>query len=668
MKSTQIKTLGIVMGLLAAAQAFPVDVRSLLQEMPDLFRLTRRANPSYTTSQASSYDRASKNPQTEWFANNDWGQFLRVEEVGGRKEYVMAELKGPGAVVRIWSANPVGVVRFYFDGQSSPAFVANLGDLLNGKVAPFGSPYAYMAARGTNLYFPFPYAKSLKITVDDSAGENVKRLYYHVNYRTYPGGTQVKTFSREQLGDVMDLIQQTAKRLRDPEPPAMIAREQAGRTTLLPKQPVEILRGSGNAAVAELRIRLKSSQPAPEDVAWDDPRALQQVTRHVRIVAEFDGERCIDAPVADFFGQVAGLAPFATLPLETTADGWMVCRFMMPWGKSASIRLENLGTAIVSAEFDYKVAHYRWGSESMHFHAQWASDTTFTRPMRDMEFLKVQGEGRFVGASLHIANPVPTWWGEGDEKVFVDGEAFPSTFGTGTEDYFGYAWGSPQLFQEAYHAQPRCDGPGTQGHSTVMRFHVFDDIPYKKSIQFDIELWHWAEVEVEFDRMAYWYARPGGSQARQTDPKQLSLVHIAKPEPVKGALEGESMKVIERTGGVTETQDFGDLSNGKQLWWRDGKVGDKLVLEFPVAEDGEYGVVGNFCIAPDYGRHWITIEGQRIAQPMEFYSSGLSWQVRSLGRFKLKKGTARLTIEVEGKHASAVARYMFGLDYLLLKK
>ncbi|HQU18929.1 MAG TPA: hypothetical protein PLA92_07785, partial [Fimbriimonadaceae bacterium] len=191
---------------------------------------------------------------------------------------------------------------------------------------------------------------------------------------------------------------------------------------------------------------------------------------------------------------------------------------------------------------------------------------------------------------------------------------------------------------------------------------------YKKSIQFDIELWHWAEVEVEFDRMAYWYARPGGSQARQTDPKQLSLVHIAKPEPVKGALEGESMKVIERTGGVTETQDFGDLSNGKQLWWRDGKVGDKLVLEFPVAGDGEYGVVGNFCIAPDYGGHWITIEGQRIAQPMEFYSSGLRWQVRSLGRFKLKKGTARLTIEVEGKHASAVARYMFGLDYLLLKK
>lgn len=32
------------------------------------------------------------------------------------------------------------------------------------------------------------------------------------------------------------------------------------------------------------------------------------------------------------------------------------------------------------------------------------------------------------------------WWGEGDEKFFVDGEKFPSSFGTGSEDYIGYAW------------------------------------------------------------------------------------------------------------------------------------------------------------------------------------------------------------------------------------
>lgn len=38
------------------------------------------------------------------------------------------------------------------------------------------------------------------------------------------------------------------------------------------------------------------------------------------------------------------------------------------------------------------------------------------------------------------------WWGEGDEKFFVDGERFPSTFGTGSEDYIGYAWAAEPPF------------------------------------------------------------------------------------------------------------------------------------------------------------------------------------------------------------------------------
>lgn len=63
--------------------------------------------------------------------------------------------------------------------------------------------------------------------------------------------------------------------------------------------------------------------------------------------------------------------------------------------------------------------------------------------------------GRFCGLHVHIWNTwqepaqaaeewwygrwnrktIEWWWGEGDEKFFVDGEKFPSTFGTGSEDY-----------------------------------------------------------------------------------------------------------------------------------------------------------------------------------------------------------------------------------------
>ena len=90
-----------------------------------------------------------------------------------------------------------------------------------------------------------------------------------------------------------------------------------------------------------------------------------------------------------------------------------------------------------------------------YFHAKWHRDT-FKLPKDrwpDWVMLRTQGRGRFCGVMLHVWNPRGGWWGEGDEKFFVDGEKFPSTFGTGSEDYFGYAWCDPGLFQRPYHAQ-----------------------------------------------------------------------------------------------------------------------------------------------------------------------------------------------------------------------
>src|SRR5262249_15664528 len=117
----------------------------------------------------------------------------------------------------------------------------------------------------------------------------------------------------------------------------------------------------------------------------------------------------------------------------------------------------------------------------------------------------------FVGTHLHFINPVKGWWGEGDEKIFVDGEKFPSTFGTGSEDYFGYAWGNPQRFEHAYHNQPHVDGPGTYGNVSNNRWHLFDDIPFTTHFKFDMENWNWAENQkVTRAAISYWYARPGG--------------------------------------------------------------------------------------------------------------------------------------------------------------
>ena len=51
---------------------------------------------------------------------------------------------------------------------------------------------------------------------------------------------------------------------------------------------------------------------------------------------------------------------------------------------------------------------------------------------------------------------------------------------------------SPRVyFTHAYHAQPRCDGPGNYGRTSVNRFDIIDRIPFTKDFKFDMELWHW---------------------------------------------------------------------------------------------------------------------------------------------------------------------------------
>ena len=112
------------------------------------------------------------------------------------------------------------------------------------------------------------------------------------------------------------------------------------------------------------------------------------------------------------------------------------------------------------------------------FEVEWRQENPIhTQPRQDWNYVEVRGAGVFVGDTLAVTNPVKTWWGEGDEKIYVDGETFPSHFGTGTEDYYGYAWGSPEPFEGPFHAQPRCDGPDNYGHTTVSRVRILDAIP-----------------------------------------------------------------------------------------------------------------------------------------------------------------------------------------------
>jgi hypothetical protein len=646
--------------LAAGARAGEISLSSLLDDMTNLSAMAEFPNPPYVTKQFSSYDRNSKTPANHdaWFANGDCGVYLRVEDRDGRKEHVMADMQGPGALVRLWSANPAGTLRIYLDGSDKPALEYSHADLLSGKHPLLPKPIGATVSKGWNLYLPIPYAKSCKVTCDK--GDQ----YYHVNYRTYPAGTAVKSFSLDQLEAAKTEIANLAQQLAEPQAAVKVP-ENAGyikvdNVKLPPGKTINLFNGTGTGAVVEIKAKL--NVPAEEREA---------ALRATVIRATFDGEQTVEAPLGDFFGAAPGVNPYASLPLGVEKDGTMYCHWVMPFEKSGNIALVNLGKAPVGVESQVASVHRPWTANSMHFHARWKIDFDVpTRPMIDWNYLDVTGKGVFAGVAFFIDNPVKHWWGEGDEKIYVDGESFPSHFGTGTEDYYGYAWCSPQKFTHAYHAQPRCDGPGNYGRTSVNRFHVLDRIPFEKSFKFDMELWHWGVCKVNIAVIDYYYAVPGAKDTfKPLDAEQLALRPMPAwtPPKVAGAIEGEKMKIVKKTG-KPEPQNWDDASDGKHLWWTGAKPKDELVLKFEVPKAGKYRVFGRFLKAVDYGIVQLAINGEKAGAPIDFYNNGIVvTKELPLGTFELKAGENTLSAEIVGANGKAQKQYMFGLDYLILK-
>ena len=642
--------------------AAAVDTPSLLGEMTDLKRLTSLPSPSYTTKQFSSYDRGSKtfSDHAGWFANNDRGQYLRVEERAGRKEYVMMDADGPGAGVRIWSANPEGTLRVYIDESSTPAIEADMKVLLGGSAEGFPKPIAGERARGWNLYFPLAYAKHLKMTSDKGT------FYYHVNYRTYEPGTQVRSFGPDDLETLADKISDVAERLSNPRkgggPPAERTKTPFD-VTLAPGATAELWKAGGAKAICGFLVRL-----AAEDVS--------AAARNVVLTMKFDGQQTVQCPIGDFFGTAPGLIPYASLPLGITdgpePDLW--CHWWMPFGKNARITVRNLGEQEVQVHGAVAVMPYRWNENSLLFHAKWRIEREIpTRPMSDWMHLACRGNGRFVGGALHIVNPVKQWWGEGDEKIYVDGETFPSHLGTGTEDYYGYAWCSPERFVHAYHNQPKCDGPANYGNTSVNRFHIIDDIPFTRSFKFDVENWHWHQTcKTTRAAVSYWYARPGGWDffgPIAPDDAELREVPEFQVAHVPGAIEGERMKVIAKTAQL-EVQSVGERYSGEEhLWWKFGKVGDKLVLGFEADRAGRRHVIAKLTHAPDYAIIQLYVNDTKAGDPIDLFKPGGYGPLPDidLGPFDLVKGRNTLTVEIVGANDEAIKSHMVGLDYIKLK-
>lgn len=650
-----------------APAAETLSYADLVGRMTDLKLPAVLPAPGETCKQWSSWDRNSQydaetGKYVKWDANGDGGHFIREED--GR--YVMAEMDGPGCIWRTWSARALdGHVKIHLDGNETPVVDLPFKNYFSGDTAPFNFPdvsydLVENGCRGQNLYLPIPYQKSCKIVAEKGWG-----AYYQFVYTTFPEGTQVPTFSADLVAKNADAL----KKYND-----LVAGRVGNKAEGLPAGPdiehntlrvaggiaAKVLELTGPRTITSIRAKL------PLGDRDDEMAALRQLCLQIT----FDDQKrpAVWCPLGDFFGTAPGKNLYTNWVTGMTDDGFYA-NWTMPFGKKAVVELINDGRQVRDVELT--IVHEPLDSfEGLgHFHCKWHRDTVTLPEDRwpDWTMLNTQGRGRFMGVMLHVWNPQGGWWGEGDEKFFVDGETYPSTFGTGSEDYFGYAWCDPHLFQRPFHSQTMT--MGNKGHQSVLRWQVADSIPFQTSFEGCIEKYYRTEEKgTLYACTVCWYLAPGGVDPYDPVPVEDRHDYYVKLPAIAGGF-----RILGEPAGDPHTQKMTHYqdkwTNDDHLWWTGAKPGDKLQVALPVETDGRCDVSAILTKARDYAIVQLSIDGKKMGEPIDLYNPQvIRTDAIPLGTAELTKGEHVLEVEIVGKNEKAIPSYMFGLDEVLLEK
>jgi len=216
--------------------------------------------------------------------------------------------------------------------------------------------------------------------------------------------------------------------------------------------------------------------------------------RGMRLDFYWDGadRPAVSVPIGDFFGQGLGQMASFESALFCNPEGRNFISYVpMPFKKGMKVVVTN-ETEVDQRQFWYEIDYTlgdRHGDDMLYFHAHWRRENP-TKLKEDYEILPlVEGSGRYLGASVGvIANQqeyMHTWWGEGEVKIYLDGDrSYPTLCGTGAEDYIGTAYGLGK-FSHQYQGCPLADW--TKLRYCFYRLHIPDPIFFEKDVRVVIQ-------------------------------------------------------------------------------------------------------------------------------------------------------------------------------------
>jgi len=292
--------------------------------------------------------------------------------------------------------------------------------------------------------------------------------------------------------------------------------------------------------------------------------------------------------------------------------------------------------------------------------------------------LETKGKGHYVGTVLAVRTRSPSWFGEGDEKIYIDGEARPSIWGTGTEDYFLSAWGL-KTTSTPYFGVPYFDQWGiVGGHTSAYRWHVSDPIVFNTGIKVTLEHFGWIspdenpnykamswnEREDDYSSVAFWYqtgeptftARAPHARERRLPSLERLLVRAADfaDEKRHGA-------------GTAATQQI-SLYEGRQLLYKPAQAeGAWLEIPFEVKTKEPLRLLLNVTKSYDFGKYQPSLNGVKLGGVIDLYSAKVANEEVHLLDFWPEPGAYTLRLECVGKNAQSQGYYC-GIESVRLRE
>lgn len=395
----------------------------------------------------------------------------------------------------------------------------------------------------------------------------------------------------------------------------------------------------------------------------------------------WDGNKrpAVEAPLGDFFANSFGKrSEVISVPVVVEDADSYNCFWHMPFRKSARIEIVNQSEKPISLLY-YNVDWIKKESisaDTPYFYAQYRQEYP-ARQEEDYLVLETKGKGHYVGTVLSVRTRSPSWFGEGDEKIYIDEEEKASIWGTGTEDYFLSAWGL-KTTSTPYFGTPYFDQWGiVGGHTSAYRWHISDPIVFSKGIKVTFEHYGWISVdenpdyksiswnerEDDYSSVAFWYQTGEPTfAARAPHARQRTLPNLDRIIAAK-AYSGNQ----HHGEGEAVAQNLNIYPGGHLLYKPQTKEDAWIEIPFKIEKKEPRRLLLVMTHSYDFGKYQAYLNGIKLGPVMDLYSEEIVSREHHLLDFWPDPGDYRLRLECVGRNVASGGHYL-GIESVRLRE